>query len=60
MIINKITTNCIFRNQTFGDALTANISAHYTKGEGYYEEYRYDDDFSAYGLAPVTVGDSVD
>lgn len=46
-------------SQRVGDALTANLSAHYTKGKGYYEEYRYDDDFSAYGLSPVTIGDSV-
>ena len=46
-------------SQRMGDALTANISAHYTKGKGYYEEYRYDDDFSEYGLSPVTIGDSL-
>lgn len=46
-------------SQRMGDALTANISAHYTKGKGYYEEYRYDDDFSAYGLTPVNIGDSL-
>jgi iron complex outermembrane receptor protein len=46
-------------SQRVGDALTANLSAHYTKGKGYFEEYRYDDDFSAYGLTPVTIGDSV-
>jgi iron complex outermembrane receptor protein len=46
-------------SQRVGDALTANLSAHFTKGRGYYEEYRYDDDFSAYGLPPITIGDSV-
>ena len=46
-------------SQRMGDAFTANLSAHYTKGKGYYEEYRYDDDFSDYGLQPVTIGDSV-
>jgi iron complex outermembrane receptor protein len=46
-------------SQRVGDALTANLSAHYTKGKGYYEEYRYDDDLSAYGLPPITIGDSL-
>ena len=30
-----------------------NVSGHYTKGYGYYEQYRNDDDFSTYGLEPV-------
>ena len=40
-------------------ALTFNTALHYTPGKGYYEEYRYDDDFTDYGLSPVTIGDSV-
>ena len=40
-------------------SLTANASMHYTKGRGFYEEYRYDDDFANYGLGEVTIGDSV-
>lgn len=43
----------------FSDALTANISTHYTKGKGFYEEYRYNDKFKNYGLADVVIGDSV-
>jgi len=39
--------------------LTANLSLHYTPGQGYYEEYRYDNDFGDYGLDPVVIGDSV-
>jgi iron complex outermembrane receptor protein len=46
-------------SQRMGDALTANVSAHYTKGKGYYEEFKYDDDFSSYGLSPATIGDSL-
>jgi len=46
-------------SQRMGEAFTANLSAHYTKGKGYYEEYRFDDDFSDYGLQPVTIGDSL-
>ncbi len=36
-----------------------NTSFFYTKGKGYYEQYRPDDLFSNYGLLPVTIGDSV-
>jgi iron complex outermembrane receptor protein len=43
----------------FTDALTGNTSLHYTYGRGFYEEFRYDDDFSDYGLSDVTIGDSV-
>ena len=34
----------------------SNIALHYTKGKGYYEEYRKNDAFSDYGLNDVTVG----
>lgn len=33
--------------------LTANIALHYTKGKGYYEEYKKDQSFSSYGLNDV-------
>ena len=35
----------------FNPKLTANAAAHLTYGRGYYEEYRYEDSFSDYGLA---------
>lgn len=38
------------------EKLTANGALHYTYGRGYYEEFRYDDDFDHYGLPPVTIG----
>jgi iron complex outermembrane receptor protein len=41
------------------NSLTANASLHYTRGRGFYEEYRYDDDFANYGLSDVIIGDSV-
>ena len=41
------------------EGITANASLHYTYGRGFYEEYRYDDRFSNYGLPPVVIGDSV-
>ena len=40
----------------FSEALTANAAAHYTYGRGFYEEFRYDDDFDNYGLDDVTIG----
>lgn len=37
----------------------ANLSFFYTKGKGYYEEYRPESAFSAYGLPDVVIGDSI-
>ncbi|HEX8514658.1 MAG TPA: TonB-dependent receptor [Bacteroidia bacterium] len=34
----------------------SNIALHYTKGKGYYEEYKKSESFSAYGLADLTIG----
>lgn len=36
-----------------------NAALHYTRGEGYYEEYREEDRFSRYGLDNVSIGDSL-
>jgi iron complex outermembrane receptor protein len=38
------------------DALSLNVSLHFTKGQGYYEQYRTDEDLSSYGIEPVIVG----
>lgn len=35
----------------FSKKLTGNLSFHYTKGEGYYEEYKENEDLSDYGYA---------
>ncbi len=40
----------------FTNKLNMNISGHYTKGSGYYEEYKTDAKFSAYSLTPVVIG----
>lgn len=32
------------------------LSGHYTKGRGYFEQFREKDDFSDYGLAPPVIG----
>lgn len=39
----------------FMNNLVGSISGHYTYGRGFYEQYRYDDDFSDYGLQPIDV-----
>jgi iron complex outermembrane receptor protein len=44
-------------SQRVNDALTFNTSIHYTKGKGYYEEYRYDDDIANYGLDEIVIDD---
>ena len=36
--------------------LHLNAALHYTRGQGYYEEYEPDQDFSFYGMVPVVVG----
>lgn len=38
------------------DKLNINTAFHYTKGAGYYEEYRTDDAFSKYGMNNVVIG----
>lgn len=38
--------------------LNANLALHFTHGKGYYEEYRYDDELSGYGIIPFNIGDS--
>lgn len=39
--------------------LSGNISLHYTRGAGYYEEYRSNNALSAYGFGPVPIGSEV-
>jgi len=39
--------------------LTLNAALHYTRGRGYYEEYKEGAAYEDYGLQPVSVGDSV-
>jgi iron complex outermembrane receptor protein len=35
-----------------------NAALHYTRGQGYYEEFKSDDAFADYGLPDLTIGDS--
>jgi len=40
----------------FSNELTANAAVHYTPGKGYYEEFKYDQDFSSYGITNAIIG----
>jgi iron complex outermembrane receptor protein len=40
-------------NHSFSRNLKLNAAGHYTRGAGYYEQYRVDDDFATYGFTPV-------
>ncbi len=40
----------------FSELLTANAALHYTYGRGFFEEFRYDNDFEDYGLSEVVIG----
>ncbi|NND16389.1 MAG: TonB-dependent receptor [Eudoraea sp.] len=42
-------------NQGLGSNWRANIGLHFTRGRGYFEQFREDDSFDTYGLAPITV-----
>ena len=44
---------------TFSDHFNVSAALHYTKGEGYFEQYRNDDEFTDYGLEDVALSDTV-
>ena len=41
----------------FSPELVWNTTLDFTKGDGYYENYKYDNSFKKYGLKPQTIGD---
>lgn len=43
-------------SHAFSNALNVNLSAHYTIGKGYYEQYKDDDDLYKYRLNNVIIG----
>ncbi|MBU6158522.1 MAG: TonB-dependent receptor [Bacteroidetes bacterium] len=45
-----------FLNHSFRPNLTANLTLFYSKGAGYYEQYRNENKFSSYGLPDFMVG----
>ncbi|MBV7531183.1 TonB-dependent receptor [Chitinophaga sp. sic0106] len=50
----------LFYNQEIKSNLNFNVAAHLTRGRGYYEQYKANQDFPKYGLKPPVInGDSV-
>jgi iron complex outermembrane receptor protein len=43
-------------NEKFSNNWSTNLSVFYTKGKGYYENYKEDAKFSSYGLTPIVIG----
>ena len=43
-------------SQQLSDATTFNIAGHYTHGEGYYEQEKFDQSFVNYGLNNIVIG----
>lgn len=42
--------------RTINSKLNFNVSGHYTRGRGYYEQYKLNQHFSTYGFEPVAIG----
>ncbi|MNX62725.1 TonB dependent receptor [compost metagenome] len=42
-------------NERFSENWSTNLAFHYTKGKGYYENYKVDEDLSEYGIQPQVV-----
>jgi iron complex outermembrane recepter protein len=49
----------LFFNHQVAQNLDLQVSSYYTKGAGYYEEYKADQDFSRYGIPAITSGSTV-
>lgn len=43
-------------SKTISSSFSANAALHYTRGKGYYEEFKEEQGFASYGIAPYTVG----
>ncbi|MEP0133622.1 MAG: TonB-dependent receptor [Eudoraea sp.] len=46
-------------NENISPLWSTNIAFHYTKGRGYFEQFREDDDFATYGFTPIVVDGEV-
>ena len=42
-------------NEKISSNWNTNLAFHYTKGKGYYENYKEEADFSSYGLTPIVI-----
>ncbi len=49
----------LLMSHEFSKKLNLNFALHYTKGEGYYEQYKESDDFADYNLSNINIGDTV-
>jgi len=47
-------------SESFSDKWSSNLAIHYTKGKGYYENYKEDADMTDYGLLPVGAVNTTD
>lgn len=45
----------LFLNQSLRPDLNFNVALHYTRGRGYYENYRNDEDYTDFGVQPPVV-----
>lgn len=45
----------LFLNQSLSSRLNFNVALHYTRGRGYYEQYREQEEFTSYGLTPPEI-----
>lgn len=43
-------------NQRFNNYWSTNVSFNYTKGKGYFEQYKEDEDFETYNFEPIAIG----
>ncbi len=43
-------------NQRFNSNWSTNVALNYTKGKGYFEQYKEDEDFETYGFEPIEIG----
>lgn len=43
-------------NQRLNNNWSTNLGLNYTKGAGYFEQYKEDEDFDTYGFDPITIG----
>ena len=49
----------LFFSKELNNNLNLNLALHYTKGEGYYEQYKDNAEFSDYNLPNIRLGDSI-
>ena len=42
-------------NQKLNDSWNTNLALHYTRGRGFFEQFKEDDDFSTYGFSPLAI-----